>query len=262
MSKIYIPKEFRKKEPPDVVKQFAEAVLREGALIDSRYGPCTEVVGGQLVVPTGILVERRGINLSIGWMEMLQLAAGVFDLDAMKRIAPNADHSLMTKAMAYGPRINLRIQNIIHALREDPLTRQAVLFIGVPENGPTSDLPCTVTIQFLIRDETLHAVVSMRSWDLCRGLPYDLMMFSGLTMLVARCLGYAAGSMIVNAGSSHIYRDWSDRLPRTAPAMWGFHPDVPTNWNDIKAWAISGVDTLQKGKWPEGVRVDVIASIQ
>lgn len=258
--RIYIPKHLRKREPPDVVRLFAEAVLENGSKVESRYGSCFEIMGGQLVVPAGILIERKGLNLSIGWMEMYQLAAGVFDLDQLKRVAPNADHSLFTEAMAYGPRINLRIQSIIDTLRINPETRQAVLFIGGPEDGPTSELPCTVTIQFLVRDETIYAIVSMRSWDLCRGLPYDLMMFSGLLMLVGRCLGYTVGAVMVNAGSTHIYEGWTHRLPKTAPAIWTFDRDVPHDWNDIKAWANFGMKTFQNGKLPPGVQISTVSS--
>jgi len=188
-------------------------------------------------------------------MEILHLVAGDYDNEALKRVAPKADHSLFTYSMAYGPRISLTIETIISALRVDPDTRQAVLFVASPLDGPTSDLPCTLTIQFLVRDGELHAIVSMRSWDLCRGLPYDLMMFSGLLCIMSRCLHYEPGKVIVQAGSAHIYREWADRLPSTSAKYWVFNRDAPRSWTEAKLWALEDVQHLQKGDTPYGIDV-------
>ena len=239
----------------DLVRTFAENVLVSGERVNSRYGPCIEKLGGRLEVPSGILIARKGMNLSLGWMEMVQVIAGVFELEALKVVAPKADHSLFTYRMSYGPRIVGSIRSIIEALREDPNTRQAVLFVASPLDGPTSDLPCTLTIQFLVRRERLNAIVSMRSWDLCRGLPYDLMMFSGLLESIGRCLGIATGNIIVQAGSTHVYEDWVNLLPETDSRYWSFTDEVPRNWYDLTVWAASNVSLLKKGGIPQGIEI-------
>lgn len=237
------------------VESFVHNVVYTGHQIDSRYGKCFEVLGGRFEIKSGSLVTRFGINYSLGWMELLQLVAGVYDPEGLKRVAPNADHSLFTYSMAYGPRISYAAPMIINALKTDPNTRQAVLFIGKPEDGPTKDLPCTTAIQFLVRNHMLHAVVSMRSWDLCRGLPYDLMMFSGLLEVFARCLDIPTGNVVVQAGSAHVYMDQMDKTPETSSKKWRFVGDAPTYWPTFVEWAKFQLAHLPRGGTPGHIEV-------
>lgn len=228
----------------------AADVLKFGRPVASRYGPSLELIGGQFEMLSGGLIERQGINWSLGWMELLQFVAGTYDLSAIKRVAPKANHSLFTYEMAYGPRIYDQMIELLHTLSVNPETRQAVLFIGKPEDGPTSCLPCTLTMQFLIRDGRLNGVVSMRSWDLCRGLPYDIMMFSGLLKIVARCLEIPDGLLIVTAGSAHVYQDQMDKLPCLSSTRWRFTEDAPTSWIGFVGWAVNNILYLKKGGRP------------
>jgi thymidylate synthase len=231
----------------------ADQVFRDGKIVDSRYGACQEILGGRFECSSGTLVTREGFNISLGWMEMLQLIAGVYNIEAIKRVAPKADHKLFTRKMAYGPRVYLDIRKILRALAEDPDTRQAVLFVAHPVDGPTSDLPCTLTIQFLIRGGTVHSIVSMRSWDLCRGLPYDLMMFSGLLEVVSRCINIPAGQIIVTAGSAHIYLDQLTKVPYLDSRRWRFTNNAPRDWNHFVSWSEENIVTLKRGGVPEFV---------
>lgn len=239
-------------QKPQYVR-LTQEVLAKGHKVQSRYGPCIELIGGRMNCIPGDLVTRKNINYALGWMELLQLVGQVFDPDALKRVAPSADHSLFTHSMAYGPRIKGQIPELIQALSEDNDTRQAVLFIGKPENGCTSNLPCTLTMQFLIRDGAVHAVVSMRSWDLCRGLPYDLMMFTGLLEIIATCLGKVSGTLTVNAGSAHIYEDQMDKIPFWAPIKWKF-VNPSTEWEDFVDWARREIPLLERGETPKGIK--------
>lgn len=228
-------------------------VMRNGIKVSSRYGDTREVLGGRLRCRSGTLITRKNINYSLGWMEMYQLLAGVYDPEALARVAPNADHSLFTYDMAYGPRVVDQIPRIIEALRNDQNTRQAVVFVGKPENGPTSSLPCTISIQFLIRDNLIHAVVQMRSWDLCKGLPYDIMMFSGLLEVIGRCLLIETGNVTVCAGSTHIYLNNIPIIPRMRNMLWGFNEEVPDTWGECVEWFRQGVRHMRRGSTPDGI---------
>lgn len=196
-------------------------------------------------------MARAGINYSLGWMELLQLVAGVYDLEAIQRVAPKANHSLFTYPMAYGPRVEEQMPAILSALKNDHLTRQAVLHVAKLEDGPTSNLPCTLNIQFIIRNQRVHALVTMRSWDLCRGLPYDLMMFSGLLEIVARCLGYDTGTVIVHSGSTHVYMDQADKIPHQSDKGWKFTGRAPYTWEEFQEWANNQIPLLSQGGIPD-----------
>lgn len=241
---------------PDPVQALVDEVLHRGHRVPSRYGDTIELLGGRLSLSANALVDRPGINRTLGWMEMLQLVAGVYDLGQLKRIAPKSDHSLFTYPMAYGPRVSGVIEDVVHALKTDPNSRQAVVFVGKPQDGISSDLPCTLTIQFLQRRRHLHAIVSMRSWDLCRGLPYDMMMFCGWTQLVARCLDVRPGNVIVHAGSAHIYEGWLDRLPYLSSSAFRLNGAVvPKEWSTMPLWAAAEFQNMAKGGQPVGVTI-------
>lgn len=197
----------------DSYSRLVNKVLREGSPTESRFGLTRESLNVQFTFQAGTLVYRPKLAKVLGWMELCQLIGGVYDPQQIIRVAPNAQVGLFTSQMAYGPRIVDHVSAIVAALHSDPLTRQAVLFIAKRSDGPTSKLPCTLTIQFIIRHSVLYVHVSMRSWDLIRGLPYDIVMFGGLTQVVAHLLNVKAGLVTVTAGSTHVYVKDEELLP-------------------------------------------------
>lgn len=114
---------------------------------------------------------------------------------------------------AYGPRVEGSLDDVVHLLERDPDSRQAVLSIydshrdlgRWSDSSKSGDVPCTLTIQFLIRRGLLDMWVSMRSNDAWRGLPYDLGQFSILQTAMAQALGVTVGRYTHSAGSMHIY---------------------------------------------------------
>jgi hypothetical protein len=222
-------------------RELVDFIVGNGARVPSRYGDTLEVTGASLEFEAGALVSRKGINHALGYMELLQLIAGVYDLNAIARVAPKADLSLFTPQMAYGPRVVDQIPTLIQALKDNPLTRQAVLYIGKPEDGPTPSQPCTTAIQFILRDETLFASVSMRSWDVFKGFPYDIMMFGGLVMAMARCLDVLPGSIAASASSLHAYVADLSRTPKDCNLYFEFDDSAPRTWNGFRLWALNEI---------------------
>jgi thymidylate synthase len=68
------------------------------------------------------------------------------------------------------------------------------------------DAACATSIQFLVREGRLDAVVCMRSNDAIWGLPYDVFLFTFLQELLALTLGFDLGSYHHFASSLHIYQ--------------------------------------------------------
>lgn len=94
-------------------------------------------------------------------------------------------------------------------LTKDPRTRQAVIHIKTPNDSETKDTPCTVYLQFFIRNGKLNLSVHMRSNDIWMGVPYDMFSFCFLQMKMAMELGVEIGEYIHYAGSLHMYeRDY------------------------------------------------------
>lgn len=112
---------------------------------------------------------------------------------------------------AYGPRVIDQIRYIVDTLAKDRDSRQAVLTIWRANPRDSKDIPCTVSIQWLIRNNTIYCIDNMRSSDIWLGWPYDIFNFTMLTgyiMLLLRERGIdnlQLGSIFLNAGSQHIY---------------------------------------------------------
>ena len=72
------------------------------------------------------------------------------------------------------------------------------------------EIPCTTTFQFMVRDNRVHMLTTMRSNDAYIGLPHDVFCFSMLQEIIACSLGSDLGTYRHFVGSMHLYdRDLS-----------------------------------------------------
>jgi thymidylate synthase len=100
---------------------------------------------------------------------------------------------------------------IVNTLRRDPSSRQAILTMWNAGDlvhaslMDKRDLPCTLSIQFLLRHGRLHAITTMRSNDLWYGFPYDVFCFCMLQCYLADILGVKVGTYCHQVGSLHLY---------------------------------------------------------
>jgi len=126
-----------------------------------------------------------------------------------------------------------QFQYVLETLRKNPESRQAIIHIKDPVDytrHPDKDVPCTLTIQYLLRDNKLNSITTMRSNDIWNGLPYDLYTFGHYQVKLAGALGVNVGSMVHNVGSLHFYkRDWDslaavvggeEKLMKTGLKIW------------------------------------------
>jgi thymidylate synthase len=114
---------------------------------------------------------------------------------------------------AYGPRLFKRwksvkqFENIIKLLREKPTSRRAVLqlFDSADLAQEHEDVPCTCTLQLLVRNGKLDLIVYMRSNDVIKGLTHDIFCFTMLQEIAARRLSVELGTYKHCVGSLHLY---------------------------------------------------------
>ena len=195
-------------------------LLTEGKLVAPRGLVTGEVVGNRIVFdasrPVVTVAERQ-----LGYRFLCAEAAWIMDGDdRVETIAPYSkeisrfsDDGVKFFG-AYGPKILDQREYVISTLAADRSSRQAVISIW-RENPPTTrDVPCTLTLQWLIRDTSLHCVASMRSSDAWLGIPYDGFNFSMLTLglLLELRRRFPAdwspvdlGTITLQLGSSHLY---------------------------------------------------------
>lgn len=203
----------------DGYTEICQAVMREGDIVSPRGQRTAEVLDAvivvdkpQLTLPVGV---NRHLNPQVGVAEALQLVSGLSYPRLMTTISAFFDQVTDGGVLhgAYGPRVRPQIERVVQRLKDDHDTRQAVATIWDPLYDGTArvprDLPCTVSLQWTIRNDALNMHVHMRSNDVWLGLAYDPFQFTRLQMAIANQLGVVVGKYYHHATSLHAYeRDW------------------------------------------------------
>lgn len=192
-------------------KRLLNQLLGDGQETAPRGMLTREILNVTFEVENGLdnilVFPTRDLNYRFMVAEWLWILAGLDDVNVLASY-----NSVMRKfsddghilSGAYGPRIMPQMPYILGSLIKTD-TRQAVATIWTPSPKDSKDIPCTISLQWLIRNQHLHCTVNMRSSDVWLGLPYDYFTFSQITNYVASCLGLKVGSITMNLASSHIY---------------------------------------------------------
>jgi len=198
--------------------------MSEGQTSSPRGMKTKELVNARILVrdPSDRLIfdPARKMNIGFAIADWLQMMVGDDELDVLSHFAKGikefADPDNPSKVGgAYGPRLKTpegfsQIAEVIDVLKNDPDSRQAVatIYDGKTDLWTAADIvPCTLSLQFLIRQKRLHCIASMRSNDIVWGLTYDVFNFTMIQEYVARQLGVKLGDYHHNAGSLHLYVD-------------------------------------------------------
>ena len=195
----------------------------------SRDGDvCGEVLHATTIIkdPTRNIVtssiRKMPMRYAVG--ELMWYLSGsnkVNDIGAFSKVWENLSDDGVHVNSAYGYRIFKAFgfdqwEYAKRLLIENPNSRQAVIHIKDPNPDPTKDLPCTLALQYFIRDGALHASTYMRSNDIWLGFPFDTFTFTCLQMMMAFQLGVNIGAYSHTAGSLHMYqRNLPDIEPKT-----------------------------------------------
>jgi thymidylate synthase len=174
-----------------------------------------EILNGGYTVPmvSYLDLEDRKINKGFMFKEAAWIISGSNRLSDitphMARYADYSDDGVFLRG-AYGPKIVDQLPYITETLASDKDSRQSVLTIWRERPGSSKDLPCTTQMQFLIRDNMLNSITTMRSQDIVLGFTYDVFTFSMVAksvqlLLRQRGVSVGLGNLSVNAGSLHVY---------------------------------------------------------
>lgn len=183
-------------------------------LISPRGQLTKEIIAPDIILenPRNRLIyhPERNFNYKFAFVESLMLfshsSAVKYPAFANPRIKDFSDDGVSLHG-SYGARIASYIPSVIEKLKSDSNSRQAVL--SIYDNSDlvfqTKDVPCTLTLQFLVRDNKLHMITNMRSNDIWWGLPYDVFIFTTLQELIANELGVELGQYHHRPASLHLY---------------------------------------------------------
>lgn len=174
-------------------------------------------------------VEERQLREVISRLEILSLL-GQTPIDSLIRtlVPPMATYQDFGAAYgSYGARLRGQFAAVINTLLADRDSRRAVMTIYDGRSDlmrQSRDIPCTLTIQFMLREHDLWTRVSMRSNDVWLGLPYDLHQFCALHCAMAEILDVQAGPYCHAVGSLHAYQQhWELAETLTMNGIEQFH---------------------------------------
>lgn len=189
-----------------------------GQRIKEKIGVSFRINNPRHRLPT---VIGRDFSTSYMVAELLWYLSGNNRTDWISRYSSfwkNISDDGETANSAYGARLffpNEKIANarfsqydyVVEELKKDRDSRRAVMHIRVPSDSLDAklDMPCTLSLQFFIRDEKIHMVTSMRSSDLIFGIAYDIPAFTIFQEMLANEFGIEMGTYTHISNSLHIY---------------------------------------------------------
>lgn len=203
----------------DLLRQIIPKLLKIKKSIRTSRGNVTELIGVllQLDNPRArlSLTETKGrVSSCLG--ELLWYLAKTKDLKFITYYLPRYEKESedgRTIYGAYGPRLfkmkgKDQVDNVLALLKKRRNSRRAViqLFDAADIAKEHEEIPCTCTLQFMIRDRCLYMFTYMRSNDVFIGLPHDIFAFTMLQEIFARTLGVGIGKYYHAVGNLHLYK--------------------------------------------------------
>ena len=197
-----------------------------------RGGPTREILHAAIVIEQPrerwVVCRQPAMNPAFALVEVLWILSGRNDsalLNFWNPLLPKYAGPGTTYYGAYGHRLRRRfaldqIHRAFQALQAQPSTRQIVLQIwdaqtDLPHTDGEArapDIPCNICAMLKIRNGHLQWTQIMRSNDLFRGLPHNIVQFTYLQELMASWLGLKVGKYTHFSDSLHLYETDSQIL--------------------------------------------------
>lgn len=193
---------------------------RPTSIINTSRGEVRETTAALLVLKNprarlGRSIRQGRLFSSLG--ELTWYLAGSNELDFISYYIPKyIDESSDGKTVrgAYGERLfkSRQVYRVIALLRRKRNSRRAVVQIFQQRDLRNDiEVPCTISLQLLVRNNKLDLIASMRSNDAFLGLPHDVFAFTMIQEIIARQLSIDVGTYTHFVGSLHLYSEHIDK---------------------------------------------------
>jgi len=209
----------------------------EGTVQSSRAGQTREILHSAMSInaPTQRWVTSRQppINVAFAIAEVVWILTGRNDsafLNYFNKQLPKYAGYGDTYHGAYGHRLRHhlgidQLERAYQVLKTKPNSRQVVLQIwdgrrDLPDSSgkeASPDIPCNVVSILKVRSGKLEWMQILRSNDLYRGLPYNLVQFTTLQEIVAGWLGLDVGEYNQISNSLHVYESDLEYISGPSP---------------------------------------------
>lgn len=120
-----------------------------------------------------------------------------------------------------------QITQIIHTIKNNPDSRRIIVSAwNVAEIENMALPPCHAFFQFYVTEGKLSCQLYQRSADIFLGVPFNIVSYALLTMMVAQVCGLQPGDFIHTLGDAHLYNNHLKqaelqllRVPKPLPKM-------------------------------------------
>ena len=234
----------------DVWQQVAQALRQSDGVAaqNGRGGSTREILHAAISIEDPrqrwVVSRRPALNPALALAEVVWIMTGQSDLAFLEFWSKEyrkfaGDGPELHGAYGYRIRRHLSIDQLDRAYRvllSNPDSRQVVLQIwdaevdmpnpdGTPVNA---DIPCNVTSVPKVRDGRLEWLQVIRSNDVFRGLPYNLVQFTSLQEILAGWLNIECGTYNQVSDSLHVYERNADSVLASYPL-----PEVAPNADNL-----------------------------
>jgi thymidylate synthase len=212
----------------------------------SRAGLTHEIAHGAVTITNPrqrwVVSRQPAMNPAFALAEVIWIVRGRRDarfLTYFNRQLPRYAGDTPMFHGAYGFRLRRyfgidQLERAFLALQGKPHSRQVVLQLWDSRNDlphldggeAAADIPCNVVAMLKIRNGALDWLQILRSSDVFRGLPYNLVQFTTLHEVLAGWLGLELGSHNQVSDSFHVYDDCLDDVRAS-------HPGSATESSDV-----------------------------
>ena len=208
----------------DIRKEFCELLAANKFVTDKSGCKLIEMIGVQFIADEGTIfgpINHEYVKREIEWYDSMSrnvrdIPGGpptIWEQVASRDGIINSNYGWCI----YSAENHYQFDCCLNALLADPLTRRAILIYTRPSmqldycRDGMSDFMCTNTVQYFIRNNSLHTLVNMRSNDAWAGYRND---YSWQVEIRNRLLNefnrksklkILPGNIIWNVGSLHIY---------------------------------------------------------
>lgn len=205
----------------DIQLEFAEKYRSKDFVTDKSGVQVVEIINASFIADSNVIFGEVNSDWNareLSWYNSMSL--NVNDIPApipaiWKAVAtPSGEINSNYGWCVYSKQNGNQFDNVIETLSKDPLSRRAEMIYTRPSmhteynRDGMSDFMCTETVQYVIRDNLVHAIVKMRSNDAIHGYKGDYFWQNHMLETVIKTLNnpsYSKGLIYWNSGSLHIY---------------------------------------------------------
>lgn len=208
----------------DIRDEFALAYKRQEFVTDKSGSQVLEIINASFVADDEFIFGRPNVDYiarELAWYTSMSLNVNDIPggVPAIWKQVADKDGFINSNYgwCIFSEENKAQFHHTVDELAKNPDSRRAIMIYTRPtmwndynKNG-RSDFMCTNTVQYLMRDKTIHAIVNMRSNDAWAGYRNDFAwqkwVLNAVTneVSVLRAEHINVGSIHWNVGSLHVY---------------------------------------------------------